>query len=357
MGRILRVLGAATLGLGLVAAGPGAAKACACGAAIGDEKFEQVEETALVELSGGREAITLNLAADTEATSAAFIMPVPTRADFELADGALFTELHEISKPRVVYREVERDGDDGAAGGAPPTGGDDVTVTDHVNVGPYEVAQLSGKDSRAVASWLGEQNFTLPGNLTEQLTPYLQEGWHVVAVHLEPEKAETLDGGLPPMRMAFTAEEPVYPMRLSAAADHSQPLRLYVLADNRMEVSNPAPGDDPPELTFAGTLTPSDVSAHPELAELVDRPRFLTRYDARFDPADITGDIHLTQAATNEEHQDVVTRTRYVDPDPLDALGGSGGVLALSAGVVAGTAAIGAVVVVVVRRRRGDPDA
>src|SRR5699024_3720579 len=107
-----------------------------------------------------RQAITLNLAAETEATSAAFIMPVPARADFRLADGELFTELDDVSQPRVVYREVERDGD-GAAAGASPPGGGDVTVTDRVEVGPYEVAQLTGKNSHSVTTWLGEQNFTL----------------------------------------------------------------------------------------------------------------------------------------------------------------------------------------------------
>lgn len=352
MRRVLRILVVAVLGCGLPAVGPGPAGACACGAAISDARFESVEETALVELSGGREAITLNLAAETEATSAAFIMPVPARASFELADGELFAELDDVSKPRVVYREVERDGD--GVGAAPP-GDAGVQVADHVDVGPYEVAQLTGDDTQAVTSWLGEQDFALSPDLKERLTPYLAEGWFVVAVHLTPENVDTFDGGLPPMRVAFPTEEPVYPMRLSAAADHAQPLRLYILADHRMDVTNPAPDGREPELTFAGRLTPADVEDRPTLAGLVDRPRFLTRYDARFDPADITDDIHLTRSATDDAYRGEVTKMRFVDAEPHDGIvTGDAETMAILVAVASAAAVAAVVTVVVVRSRRGD---
>jgi hypothetical protein len=287
--------------------GPGVAGACACGAVLADERLEAVQETALVEVAGGTQAITLNIATETEATEAAFIMPVPARAEFTLADGALFTELDEISAPRVEYREVERDGD--GAGGAPS--GSDVTVTDHVAVGPYDVAQLTGVDSGAVAGWLTTNGFELPPALAGALTPYLAEGWLVVAVRLTPEGSGTFDGGLPPMRFTFPTTEPVYPMRLSATARYSQPLRLYVLADHRMDISNPAPEGIDPELTFAGWVEP-DPAAYPVVAGLVTERRFLTRYDASFLPEYLTDDIHLTRASADDAYRAVVVETRYV---------------------------------------------
>ncbi len=308
---VAKLLVITLMALGLLGAGPGVAGACACGAVLADQRLQAIQETALVELTGATEAVTVNVATRTEATRAAFLMPVPSRARFELADAEVFAELDSVSRPRIEYREVVVDGD--GSGGAAPGGTDRVTVTDHTTVGPFEAAQLTGTDSAAVTEWLGDNDFELPGDLSAALTPYLAEGWLVVAVRLAPDtEGTTFADGLPSMRLTFDTETPVYPMRLSATAEYAQPLRLYVLADHRMDVSGPAPGGAEPELTYANWVRPAELADHPVLAEMIDEPRFLTRYDATFDPAAITDDIHLTRAAADESYRGVVVETRYV---------------------------------------------
>jgi uncharacterized protein DUF2330 len=301
------------LAVGGLLAGPGVAGACACGAVLADTRLEPVQETALVELGDGTESVTLNIATEpgSGATEAAFVMPVPARASFELADGKIFGELDEFSQPRIEYRDVERDVDGDGAGAAPgQDGASDVTVTDQVTVGPYEVAQLTGTDATTVENWLHANGFMLPEAIGARLTPYLAEGWLVVAVRLVPTSG---DFGLPPMRLSFPTTEPVYPMRLSAAAETAQPMRLYVLADHRMDASSPAPTGPDPDVTFAGWVGRDNLADYPLLAEKVTGTRFLTRYDGRFEPRLITDDMHLTQAATDQTHREVVYRTRYVD--------------------------------------------
>ncbi|XVV06109.1 DUF2330 domain-containing protein [Actinosynnema sp. CA-248983] len=219
-------------------AGPAVSDACACGAFVANEKLQAQQETALVELDGRTEAITLSVDARSDAEQAAFLMPVPARARFEVVDGGVFAELDRISRPEVRKRQVVVDGD--GSGAAPPERGG-VGVVDHVEVGPYEVAQLAGTDSTAVRQWLGDHGFTLSAGLGGALTPYLAENWLVVAVRLAPSSGSLADG-LPPMRVTFETDAPVYPMRLSATAERVQPLRLYVLADHRVDIGNPAPG-------------------------------------------------------------------------------------------------------------------
>lgn len=308
--RLLLVL--PVLVLGLAGLGPGIAGACACGAVVTDQRLEDVQETALVDLAGGRESVTLNIGGRTEADDVAFIMPVPARAAFELADSAVFAELDRLSAPRIEYRDVVVDGAGDGVGGAAP-GAPDVTVTDHVAVGPFEVAQLTGADSGAVSDWLARNDFTLPDALAAALTPYLADGWLVVAVRLTPEGADTFADGLPSMRFTFDAETPVYPMRLSATAEYAQPLRLYVLADHRMDVSNPTPGFAEPELTYADWVSPADLADHPTLAGMVDGRRFLTRYDTRPRPDTITSDITFARAPTDDAYRAVVVVKRYVE--------------------------------------------
>lgn len=147
-----------------------------------------------------------------------------------------------------------------------------MTVVDHTTVGPFEVAQLAGTDSAAVTD----------------------------------------------------------PMRLSATAEFAQPLRLYVLADHRMDMTNPAPNGRTPELTYANRLRPADLADHPILAGMVEGQRFLTRYDAEFHPEQITGDIRLTPAASDATYRAVVVEDHYV------TVPSSGTVAAWAIGIVIG---------------------
>ncbi|MGN9908813.1 DUF2330 domain-containing protein [Phytohabitans sp. LJ34] len=311
----VRIAAVVALALTMVGLNPAISGACACGAFVANDTLRAQRETALVELAGRTESITLSVQARSTATQAAFLMPVPARARFEVADGELFTELDRISRPAVKVRRVTADGD--GAGGAPQSGGG-ATVVDHVEIGPYEVAQLSGTDATAVTRWLAGNDFTLPTALGAALVPYLAEGWLVVAVRLAPTSG-SLSAGLPPMRLAFETDTPVYPMRLSATAEHRQPLRLYVLADHRMDISNPAPAGSTPDLTFAGQVKPDPH--YPTLSAALTGPRFLTRYDGDFSPAQITEDIRITRSATDEPHRAVVTVTEYVrSPWPMLAI-------------------------------------
>ncbi|MFJ6674816.1 DUF2330 domain-containing protein [Actinosynnema sp. NPDC091369] len=294
------------LALTAVALDPATSGACACGAFVANDRLRAQDETALVELTGRTESITLSVQARSEATQAAFLMPVPGRARFEVADGGLFGELDRITRPAVEVRRVVVDGD---GAGSAPGSERGATVVDHVEVGPYEVAQLAGTDATAVAQWLDEHDFTLPTVLGGALEPYLAEGWLVVAVRLAPTSG-SLAAGLPPMRLAFETDTPVYPMRLSATAESAQPLRLYVLADHRVDITNPAPTGSPADLTFAGEVAPDP--GYPSLSATLTGPRFLTRYDGRFRPAQITDDIRFTRSATDDPYRATVTVTEYV---------------------------------------------
>ncbi|WP_173060108.1 DUF2330 domain-containing protein [Phytohabitans houttuyneae] len=302
----VRIAAVVALAVAMVGLNPAISGACACGAFVANDKLRAQQETALVELSGRTESITLSVQARSTATQAAFLMPVPARARFEVADGALFAELDRISRPEVKVRRVTAEGD--GAGGGPQAGGG-ATVVDHIEIGPYEVAQLAGTDTTAVTKWLADNDFTLPTALGGALKPYLEEGWLVVAVRLAPTSG-SLSAGLPPMRLAFETDAPVYPMRLSATAEDQQPLRLYVLADHRVDISNPAPEGSTPDLTFAGEVKPDPQ--YPTLSAALTGTRFLTRYDGDFAPAQITDDIRITRSATDEPHRAVVTVTEYV---------------------------------------------
>lgn len=352
LGRLTRVGLAAVIGLGGAVFWPLPAQACGCGALVANDPMTPVEETSLITLDpdpanpdGFTETITMNLVTQTVADDAAFVMPVPSQATFDLADPKLFGDLDELTKPDVRVVEEEIDGD-GAGAGA-PDGLESVNVTDQVTLGPYDVVQLSGEDPTAVAQWLTTNGFQLQPELADGLATYLDEGWLVVAVRLTSTDQRSLGSGLPPMRLTFPVDQPIYPLRLSALAEEKQKLRLYVLADHRMDVSNPMPGTTGPGLTFAGWVDPSDLANYPTFAAEVPTRRFLTRYDASVAPGAVRHDATFTQADKDEAYRDVVTEVHYVSERGPD----TGTIVLIGAGVVL-AAGLVAWLVVGIRRAR-----
>ncbi|TDQ05624.1 DUF2330 domain-containing protein [Labedaea rhizosphaerae] len=309
---ISRTLTVAVLAGGLGVASPLAAQACGCGGFVADEKVSVHQETAVVQLTPGHEVVSMQFAADTTATKAAWVMPVPRRASMELGDQALFDQLEQLTAPEVRTVEVEGDddGDGRGAGAAPPSSAPPVSVTDRVTLGPYDVAQLTGSDPKAVAKWLTDNGFTISPKLSEGLAKYLSDGWQVVAVKMSGAGDHSLGGVLPPLRVSFDSPRAVYPMRLSAGASTPQSLRLYVLADHKMSATSPAPADGELQLYFAGV---NDQARYPAVPATAGTPTFVTRYDGDWPtPSDITDDISFTQAPDDQPYKTVITQRKVV---------------------------------------------
>ncbi|MFI8965010.1 DUF2330 domain-containing protein [Streptomyces sp. NPDC053493] len=299
------------------------AYACGCGAMVVDKmaRIGVDRETSAVRWDErtGTEQIVMRFTVHGDAERAAWIMPVPHRADVRLGDPALFDELARLTAPEHKDRDYfwPRGGDwpfstgdlDGAAA-APPgaAGGPGVGVVGRERLGPFDVARLTATDPAALGDWLHRNGFELSDRLTEGLRPYVERKWEYVAVRLAPEKAgEALYGTLDPLRITFRNDTPVYPMRLSRLATSPQSLGLYVLAGHRMEPRSDL-GGDRPEVLFAGAVDrPAGA-----LAELTGAgPVFLTAVDQSFpEPARIDGDHELVRAAADTPYREVIWKDR-----------------------------------------------
>ncbi|MDT0345410.1 DUF2330 domain-containing protein [Streptomyces litchfieldiae] len=303
------------------------AYACGCGGMVTDPDTPVTvqQETSAVRWDGTTEQIVMSLTVDGEAPEAAWIMPVPSRAEVELGDRELFNDLRAVTAPRHETRHYfwPREGDwplgseddegDGALPGAPPpTRESGVDVISREQLGPFDVARLAADDPDALDNWLGENGFTLPERLGQELTPYVERGWEYVAIRLTPAKtdgadpAETVLGGtLDPISLTFASDELIYPMRLSRAARTEQSLKLYVLGPGRMEPASHLGGNEP-EVQFAAALPTEDQPEGP-LRDLAAGETFLTVLDQDFPrPELIEGDHVLERAAADTEYIPVV---------------------------------------------------
>ncbi|BAU82892.1 hypothetical protein SLA_1954 [Streptomyces laurentii] len=350
IGRILTALGLLlALQLGTLVA---PAYACGCGAMVTNRmaRLGVDRETSVVrwdehggaEGRGGTEQIVMRFTVHGDADQAAWIMPVPHRADVDLADPALFDELDRLTAPEHRTRDhfwprgsdwpfAPGDMDD-AVGAAPRPGGPGVGVVGRERLGPFDIARLTATDPAALGDWLHDNGFELSDRLSEALRPYVDQGWEYVAVRLAPERdGAKLYGALDPIRIRFANDRPVYPMRLSRLAATPQSLGLYVLAGHRMEPKG-AIGGKRPEVLFAGAVTPPPAG---ELARLAGSGKvFLTAVDQSFpDPSRIDGDHELVRASADTPYRQVVWKDRLwtVGAVPVWLLTVGGALLALFA--------------------------
>lgn len=329
------------------------AYACGCGAMIPDrnQHIGVDRESSAVRWDGRTEQIVMRFTVRGTAERAAWIMPVPGRADVELGDAELFDELEQLTRPEHKDRHYFwprgkdwpfTDGDVDGAGAAPPRAGA-VGVVGRERLGPFDVARLTATDPKALSGWLEKNGFELSDGLAAELQPYVEQKWEYVAVRLVPDAdGTTLRGELDPLRISFASERLIYPMRLSRLARTPQSLGLYVLADHRMEPRDGI-GGQAPEVTFAGPVEPEGA-----VAELIggDEPVYLTAIDQSFPfPSRIDGDHELTPAASDTPYREVVYHDRM-----LTVSGGIPVWFLTVAGVL--LAVVGWAVAAHVRRRR-----
>jgi Uncharacterized protein conserved in bacteria (DUF2330) len=228
---------------------------------------ESVTEEAVIELAPGRETITMRFVAGLGRSRSTWVMPVPSRADVTLGDGKLLDELNELSKPdyKDEYNVVIGDDDDV------------VYFRGKRQDNPYEVVQL---DQSNAAEWLARNHFRQP-------IPYLAEGWTLVAVSPAGARPGTL---LPPLRISFATDKPIYPTRLEKLAAEAAELRLHVLADHRMDALPLSP-------QFAGPVEA--------------RNRFLTTFTKPM--SGVTSDVTFTRATTDDRYRAVLTRQNDIE--------------------------------------------
>ena len=342
MRRAAALLAATAMLVGFQVAAPAAA--CACGGAappIDGGEVSVDREIAMVRWDGDVEEIVMQLAMTADTGNTGLVVPTPNPATVTLADAQLFDDLVESIEPEVIVEWDWWGGFGyGSDGGAPGTGAP--VILSQVQLGPIEATTLAADDAAGLQVWLDDNGYALPEAVSAQLPPYVEEGWSFVALKLTSD--QPFDGALDPIRFTFESDELVYPMRMSAAATSEQTVRLYVLGDHRVEVTA-----DAGELAVDPWIVWAGPVQHPGLVELGS---YLTAIELSFyDPASqITSDLHLVQAETDEPVNVTRTETRIAEFGGIPL-----GWLIVVASVLVFIAAVIALAIVLGRRalRRG----
>ncbi len=328
--RPVRIVAAAVLAAGMLVGGPGTtAGACACGGIVSPDLDARVTgEQSLVALDGNAETIVMRLDLHSVADNAALIVPTPTPATASQAEPGLFRELERLTAPRIEHGGTGHSGLEEA--GAAPGGGP--TVVAQVQLGPLEATTLTGGDLTGVRHWLDSNGYTMRPEVTAALDPYLKQGWSFVAMRLTG--GAPLSGQLDPVRLDFTSDQLVYPMRMSAVAKDTQRVTIYTLGQHRMQRTDADASRQDVTVDYAGSI--EGRTTDQSLTELSIKNPYLTKISTTItEPSSIATDFIFSPAPNDDPYQRVIGRDDG-DADVgafLVALGASAIVVVLAAAV------------------------
>ncbi|MEE2755523.1 MAG: DUF2330 domain-containing protein [Myxococcota bacterium] len=180
-------------------------------------------------------------------TEFGWLLPVPRDVQYELGSEALFNQLDNQYAP-IFNLITEFIGDcdfpaaandsgfaEGGAGGA-GGGGGGIQVLAREPVGPYDLAVLLPSTVDDLRTWLESNEYQIPDQIDEKLTPYIEMDAAFIALKLLPSSGE---GDIQPLSMRFAGDIPSIPIiPTSVAADPDMGMLVHLLGRSRAVPTN-----------------------------------------------------------------------------------------------------------------------
>ncbi|MBA2541089.1 MAG: DUF2330 domain-containing protein, partial [Deltaproteobacteria bacterium] len=296
-----------------------------CGFYIDTQGSEMVNNATQVVLmrQGTRTVLSMQNNYQGPPQDFAMVIPVPVvlkESDVKTLPKDVFAKVDKMGAPRLVeyweqdpcHVEEEYDEESADSADSKPTtmarkksSAEDygVTIEAKFDVGEYQIAILSAKDSTGLDGYLRSQKYQLPAGAEPLLKPYVAAGSKFFVAKVNPAKVRFVNGmaQLSPLRFHYDHDEFSLPIRLGlVSSSGKQDLIVNILAPNqRYEVAN-----------YKNVTIPTNFDVKDEV-----RTRFGEFYAALFD-------------RTIEQHPNAVV-TEYAwdastcDPCPGPQLDGS----------------------------------
>jgi hypothetical protein len=255
----------------------------------------------LMSWDGTTETLDIALSMAAAGERVGIIVPTPRKPEVSLSDADLFDRLEAATAARTVTEDDWW---------GRPTPAPTAAAPADASLGDLEQTTIRASESRALTRWLRDNELSISKETRTLLADYAESGWSLtLATFTAPQGSAVLQ----PMRFAFRAKEPVFPLRLWSTAGTALSMRFYAIGEGRTELREDSraarPIDAAQSVAFAGPT---------EGTEFASLGTYLTVTDVRIDkPAEQIGDdIAFQPAVANDEI--VPTSTVY---RPVELLG------------------------------------
>ena len=258
-----------------------------------------------------------------EATDFAIVIPTPSVPKLDTVDRRIFRELNDLTMPVTrwrggggssgcnVFTTEESDGDAAFDSAAEEEG---VTVISEETVGAFDTVILTADNPMALTDWLDEHGYHHSIDDNAILQSYIDQKWIFTAMRLnvaqfegsERRPARFFDATIDPILLTYTAEQLVYPLRLtSISAREGADVTVYILTPNKMDFPSA-------RVEYANWITDGERDAirlrYPTLGSFIGESRYLTRLRRSFARTEMDTDFELVRHQDNQEFR----RVRYM---------------------------------------------
>jgi hypothetical protein len=288
--------------------------------------MEEPDQMALLSWQDGQETMLLQVSFAGQDPDFAWLVPLPAEPQVEEGPFGVFSDLQALTARLELRDEIwlSRDSgleEKGVQLSAPTEAGTGVSVLQWKQVGLLETTVLTARKGWELEFWLTDHGYTVPPGAATLFDGYLQKGWVFLAmrVNVRPllmEEGSPVEGLVQPLLLHFSSPEWVYPLRISALNGSPSQITLYLAGEHKAMV-------DGFGLDWANSLDTRD-GGYPSLVSfwrmhLTSLP-YLTRLGATMFPEQMTADLVIRQAASDEPFRRVVTYTSHWSALYLEAM-------------------------------------
>jgi hypothetical protein len=172
-----------------------------------------------------------------------------------------------------------------------------VNIVNRKSVGGFETVVLPSDDGSALRAWLAKNGFSTSSNMIPILHAYAAEGWCFVASKVS-RSGSTGPVTPQPLILKFKTDHPVLPLRLTGSTEDSWTVHLYVFGPGRAGLPHfkteiCALPSYPLDAKFKAILRHGLVIRHPLLRQLVEGSPIATRLTGRLTRAQMQADGHI----------------------------------------------------------------
>lgn len=262
------------------------------------------------------EEMILQVDFEGESEDFAWLVPVPAVPVLKTADYNLFWDLAKLTQPLEKRSgSFICSGDDGDVVAPGGLGRDnEVDIYNRETVGIFETMTIGAESSGALADSLEQWGYLHEANrqaVESVLQFYIDKSWYFVAMKIDSASAAAERHGhywygpIDPIHLSFESTEIVYPMKISsisAREDDPSMVLLYVCTDHRMTFEGAsteyANHFSIPEFTFLR-------ENYAYLGPYLTAPPYLTKLRVSLTASEMTDDIVLERASTDDEYREV----------------------------------------------------
>ena len=242
------VLGAAVAASTFALAGERSARACGgCFHPPTQTVADITDERMLLTVSTTQTTLYDQIRYSGSPTSFAWVLPIHGTVTVGLSADVLFDSVDVLTATQItpppsscapcfarggLGGPTAGGGANTQTGSAPPA----VMVSNVQNVGPYATVQLHSTDASALNTWLAQNGYVIPADVTPVIAEYVTEGFDFLAMKLLPNMGVQ---AMRPVRVTSAGASLSLPLRMAAVGTGAiVGITVWVVSDGRYEPQN-----------------------------------------------------------------------------------------------------------------------